>query len=87
MVCTCVCIGTVTGIDIVEVNPELGTPQEQAQSIDMTLEIVSALFGKGRNGYLDPSYVLPKVNNPRSKSAALQQYMQQAQQSATLATG
>ena len=54
---------------MVEVNPELGSPRDQAQTLHTALEIICACFGQGRNGYLDPNYVMPKVDKPRIKTA------------------
>ena len=48
-----------TGIDLVEVNPELGTKREQDLTLFTACEVIAACFGKRRKGNVPPNYQLP----------------------------
>jgi arginase len=50
-----------TGIDLVEVNPELGTKRDQELTLFTAVEIIAACFGKRRKGNVPADYVLPKA--------------------------
>ncbi|ELU03494.1 hypothetical protein CAPTEDRAFT_151997 [Capitella teleta] len=51
--------GQLTGIDLVEVNPELGSKQDQELTLFTACEIIGACFGKRRKGNVPEDYVIP----------------------------
>ena len=51
--------GTLSGIDLVEVNPELGSREEQNLTLFTATELMAACFGKRRKGNLPLNYKLP----------------------------
>ncbi|XP_002739242.1 arginase-1-like [Saccoglossus kowalevskii] len=55
--------GMVTGIDMVEVNPELGTKFEQNVTVNTAVDVLTAALGKRRHGNIPTGYVLPKAKN------------------------
>ncbi|XP_033110760.1 arginase, hepatic-like [Anneissia japonica] len=52
--------GLLHAVDVVELNPELGTPREQDTTIMAAMNIVTASLGKVREGHRPKIYELPK---------------------------
>ncbi|CAD5113692.1 DgyrCDS2851 [Dimorphilus gyrociliatus] len=50
----------VTGIDLVEINPDLGSQRDQFTTISAAAEVLYAFFGKRTKTQLPSDYVLPK---------------------------
>lgn len=46
--------GTMSALDIVEVNPMIGNGKEVHQTIDAALHVVKAAFGHSRSGAVPP---------------------------------
>ena len=60
MACTlCDLADKLTGIDLVEVNPELGSKQEQELTLFTACEVIGACFGKRRKGNVPQDYKIP----------------------------
>ncbi|CAH1792703.1 unnamed protein product [Owenia fusiformis] len=57
--------GLLHHIDLVEVNPLIGTKRDQNLTIFTASEIIQACFGKRRRGNVDPNYKLPIPEKPR----------------------
>ncbi|XP_038073571.1 arginase, hepatic-like [Patiria miniata] len=52
--------GLVNMIDVVEVNPELGSQMEEEKTSKAAVNIICAALGETRMGYVPPDYHLPK---------------------------
>lgn len=61
--------GKLTGIDIVELNPEIGTQQDQELTLFTVGEIITACFGKRRRGNVPEGYELLKPQQLNADSA------------------
>jgi len=48
-----------TGIDLVEVNPELGNKHDQELTLFTATEVIAACFGKRRKGNVPPNFQIP----------------------------
>lgn len=48
--------GTLRALDLVEVNPTLGTPTDVRQTVSMALSVVGSFFGQPRTGSLVPNH-------------------------------
>ena len=48
-----------TGIDLVEVNPELGNKHDQELTLFTATEVIAACFGKRRKGNVPPNFEIP----------------------------
>ena len=53
-----VVLGKLSAIDLVEVNPELGSELEQELTLNTAVEVLSACFGKRRKGNVQSDYQL-----------------------------
>lgn len=51
----------VSGIDLVEINPDLGSQREQSTTIAASAEILYAFFGKRTQSTIPDNFELPKV--------------------------
>jgi arginase len=51
--------GQLTGFDLVEVNPQLGSKQEQNVTLDTAVEVIEACFGKRRQDNVPDDYKIP----------------------------
>lgn len=51
--------GKVSAIDLVEVNPDMGTAREQELTLYTAVEVIAACFGKRRKGNTPPGYKIP----------------------------
>jgi len=58
--------GKVTAIDLVEVNPEMGTEREQELTLYTAVEVIAACFGKRRKGNTPPGYRIPVAAGSKS---------------------
>ncbi|ESN94633.1 hypothetical protein HELRODRAFT_68856 [Helobdella robusta] len=47
-------------IDMVEVNPTLGSSKEQVRTLQSACEIIGACFGKRNRKLMSPGYIIPK---------------------------
>ncbi|XP_077986198.1 arginase-1-like [Glandiceps talaboti] len=52
--------GLLAGMDLAEVNPELGNEEQQEQTVNAAVEIITAAVGKKRYGNTPSDYELPK---------------------------
>ncbi|XP_077986201.1 arginase, hepatic-like [Glandiceps talaboti] len=55
--------GLLAGIDMAEVNPELGNKKQQEQTVNAAVEIITAAVGKKRYGNTPRDYELPKATD------------------------
>ncbi|XP_077993033.1 arginase, hepatic-like [Glandiceps talaboti] len=53
--------GLLTGIDMVEVNPELGSEDQRDWTVHAAVEVLTAAMGKRRHGNIPSHYDLPKA--------------------------
>ncbi|XP_077986781.1 arginase-1-like [Glandiceps talaboti] len=54
--------GLLAGMDMTEVNPELGNKEQQEQTVNAAVEIITAAVGKKRYGNTPRDYKLPKAS-------------------------
>ena len=54
------CAGQLKAMDLVEVNPTLGTASDQQKTVQSAIDIIAACFGK-RSMYVPPGYQLPDL--------------------------
>ncbi len=46
-------------VDLVEVNPQLGTPAQQQATVQTAVDVLMAAIGKRREGNTPPDYKIP----------------------------
>ncbi|GFO10944.1 Arginase [Plakobranchus ocellatus] len=57
--------GRMAVLDIVEVNPLLGTEKEQKLTVENTVDLTTKFYGGHREGNPPPGYVIPKPDAPK----------------------